>query len=275
MDFIIAGQTLDTTGTCGQADITMIVDGCTEDFTNPTPQFGVVGALDGDDRVSVRIGRDLLRAAEVADQSDLQGPNKRIRPTFQPGRNLLRVWGDEDEASGGEETHFFRINVLPYWELNGVRLSKDDDCQSTTARTAAQITDSDCILTTLNPAVFRLYNVINEYFNLYVDVNGDRISQRARRHRPGRAVHVGPRRRRERPGGQAGRQGQPAPRRNLRQQLLLLQGCSAQRLQSNLAYIGLFRESLDAPQMACCSFLSEVEGLRFVLHLTGLLTHRN
>ena len=175
VDFIIAGQLMDTTGTCSEADITMIADGCTHDITNPMPQFGVVGTLDGGDRVSVRIGRDLAGLANVADQSDLQGLNKRITPTFQPGRNLLRVWGDENEAPGGGEAHFFRTNVLPYWELNGERLSKDSACQSTTSRTAAQITDSDCILTTFKDAEFRFYNVINEHFNAYVDLNGDRV----------------------------------------------------------------------------------------------------
>ncbi len=171
VEFIIAGQTLDTTGTCSETDITQIAAGCTEDITNPMPQFGVVGTLDSDDRVEVRIGRDLAGLTSVAYESDLQGLNKRITPTFQPGRNLLRVWGDEDGDSGGTEQHFFRINVVPYWELNGDQLSKDDDCQSTTARTAAQITDSDCILTTLDPAVFRFYNVISDHFNAYVDLN--------------------------------------------------------------------------------------------------------
>ena len=93
--------------------------------------------------------------------------------TLPEGRNLLRVWGDEETGHG--EEHFFRVNVVPYWELNGVRLSKDDDCQSTTVRTAAQITDSDCILTTFEDAEFRLYNVINEHFNVSVDVNGDNV----------------------------------------------------------------------------------------------------
>ena len=172
VEFIIAGQTLDTTGMCSETDITQIAAGCTEDITNPMPQFGVVGTLDSDDEVTVRIGRTFTGSTEVADESDLQGPNKRINPTFQPGRNLLRVWGDEDgSGSTAAEQHFFRINVVPYWELNGVRLSKDDDCQSTTARTAAQITDSDCILTTLDPAVFRFYNVISDHFNAYVDLN--------------------------------------------------------------------------------------------------------
>ena len=178
VDFIIAGQMMDTTGTCSETDIAQIADGCTHNTTNPTPQFGVVGTLGSNAGVQVSIGRNLAGAfgSQVADQSDLQGLNKRINPTFQPGRNLLEIFGDEDTTiSGGGETHYFRINVVPYWELNGERLSKDSDCQSTTGRTAAQITDSDCILTTFNPAELRLYNVINEHYNVYVDVNGSNV----------------------------------------------------------------------------------------------------
>ena len=37
VEFIIAGQTLDTTGTCSETDITQIAAGCTEDITNPMP----------------------------------------------------------------------------------------------------------------------------------------------------------------------------------------------------------------------------------------------
>ena len=52
VEFIIAGQTLDTTGTCSEGDITQIAAECTENITNPMPQFGVVGTLDSDDEVS-------------------------------------------------------------------------------------------------------------------------------------------------------------------------------------------------------------------------------
>ena len=171
VDFIIAGQMMDTTGTCNVTDITMIADGCTHDITNPMPQFGVVGTLDTDDRVSVKVGRDFAGLTDVADQSDLQGENQRILLDLQPGRNLLRVWGDENEAPGGTEQHFFRINVVPYWELDGERLSKDSACRSATTRTAAEITDSKCILTNFKPGFFRFHNVISDQFNAYVDVN--------------------------------------------------------------------------------------------------------
>ena len=175
VEFIIAGQTLDTTGTCSEGDITQIAAECTENITNPMPQFGVVGTLDSDDEVSVRIGRTFTVSTVVADESDLQGPNKRINPTFQPGRNILTIWGDEDgSGSTAAEQHFFRINVVPYWEWNGERLSKDSDCRDTVANAPAvdDITDDDCIVTQFgNTAELRFFNVINEHFNVYVEVN--------------------------------------------------------------------------------------------------------
>ena len=143
------------------------------------PQFGVVGTLDSDDEVSVRIGRTFTVSTEVADESDLQGPNKRINPTFQPGRNILTIWGDEDgSGSTAAEQHFFRINVVPYWEWNGERLSKDSDCRDTTANAPAvdEITDDDCIVTQSgNTAELRFFNVIKEHFNVYVEVNGTNV----------------------------------------------------------------------------------------------------
>ena len=179
VEFIIAGQTLDTTGTCIETDITMIADECTENITNPMPQFGVVGTLDGNDLVLVGIGRNLAGLAQVADQSDLQGLNKRINPTFQPGRNLLRVWGDEDGDPSASEAHYFRVNVVPYWEWNGNILSKDSDCRDTTANAPAvdEITDDDCIVAPQfgNTAELRFFNVINEHFNVYVEVNGTNV----------------------------------------------------------------------------------------------------
>ena len=176
VEFIIAGQTLDTTGTCSEGDITQIAAECTENITNPMPQFGVVGTLDSDDEVSVRIGRTFAVSTVVADESDLQGPNKRINPTFQPGRNILTIWGDEDgSGSTAAEQHFFRINVVPYWEWNGERLSKDSDCRDTTANapTVDEITDDDCIVAPEfgNTAELRFFNVINDHFNVYVEVN--------------------------------------------------------------------------------------------------------
>ncbi len=90
----------------------------------------------------------------------------------------MRVWGDEDEVSGGEETHFYRVNVLPYWEWNGERLSKDSDCRDTTANAPAvgEITDADCIVKKLgDTAEVQFFNVIQEHFNVYVDVNGTNV----------------------------------------------------------------------------------------------------
>ena len=179
VDFIIAGQMMDTTGTCSEDDIDQIGDACIHDITNPMPQFGVVGTLDTDDRVSVRIGRDLAGLANVADQSDLQGANERIRLDLESGRHLMRIWGDENTEPGGAEAHFFRINVVPYWEWNGERLSKDSDCRDTTANapTVDEITDDDCIVAPQfgNTAELRFFNVINEHFNVYVEVNGTNV----------------------------------------------------------------------------------------------------
>ena len=90
----------------------------------------------------------------------------------------MRVWGDENDEPGGEETHFFRVNVVPYWEWNGNRLSKDSDCRDTTANapTVDEITDADCIVTQFgNTAELRFFNVINEHFNVYVGVNGTNV----------------------------------------------------------------------------------------------------
>ena len=76
----------------------------------------------------------------------------------------MRLWGDEDGQSGGSEEHFYRVNVVPYWE----------PCPTATApcpratiavpnptRTAAQITDDDCIVTQVgNAPKFGFGNVI-------------------------------------------------------------------------------------------------------------------
>ena len=77
------------------------------------------------------------------------------------------------------EQHFFRINVVPYWEWNSERLSKDSDCRDTTANAPAvgDITDADCIVAPQfgNTAELRFFNVINEHFNVYVEVNGTNV----------------------------------------------------------------------------------------------------
>ena len=65
---------------------------------------------------------------------------------------------------------------MPYWELNGDRLSKSDDCRAATDRTAAQITENNCIVTQFgNTATIRFHNVIKDQFNVYVHVNGNQV----------------------------------------------------------------------------------------------------
>ena len=74
------------------------------------------------------------------------------------------------------EEHFYRVNVVPYWELNGDRLSKSDDCRSEPDRTAGQITDDDCIVRQYgSDATIRFHNVITDQFNVYVHVNGTQV----------------------------------------------------------------------------------------------------
>ena len=175
--FFLEGEELDTTGTCSESDITAITDDCTLDFDSTVLHVTTGGSLDTDDRIDIKIGRDLSEvnaASTSVDQDDLPGGLGRVPVTFQVGRNLMRVWGDEDEVSGGEETHFYRVNVLPYWEWNGERLSKDSDCRDTTSNAPAvgDITDADCIVKKLgDTAEVRFFNVIKEQFNVYVEVN--------------------------------------------------------------------------------------------------------
>ena len=175
--FFLEGEELDTTGTCSESDITAITDDCTLDFDSTVLHVTTGGSLDTDDRIDIKIGRDLSEvnaASTSVDQDDLPGGLGRVPVTFQVGRNLMRVWGDEDEVSGGEETHFYRVNVLPYWEWNGERLSKDSDCRDTTSNAPAvgDITDADCIVKKLgDTAELRFFNVIKEQFNVYVEVN--------------------------------------------------------------------------------------------------------
>ena len=178
VEFTLDGQELDTTGTCSETDVTTISAGCTINIETKSPVFAVDGTLDSDDRIGIRTGRDLAAAqaaSEIATAEDLRGTNQTVTLTFPEGRSLLRLFGDENEVSGGSELHFFRVNVVPYWELSGHRLSKDSACQSITTRTAAQITDSKCILTNFKTGSFSFHNVLSEHFNVYVDVNTVRI----------------------------------------------------------------------------------------------------
>ena len=175
VEFILDAQQLDTTGTCGESDITAIVDGYTINIETKSPVFAVQGTVDSDDRINIKTGRDKTAvdaASNIADENDLRGTDQTVTLTLPEGRSLLRLWGDDDEVAGDEEEHFFRVNVTPYWEWNGDRLSKDSACQSATARTATQITNTDCILTQIgNTAELQFHNVINNHFNAYVDVN--------------------------------------------------------------------------------------------------------
>ena len=178
-EFTLDGKDLDTTGTCNQDNIVQITDACTINIDTTTVIFAVDGTLDSNDRLTVKIGRDKAAVdsvSTVADESDLRGTDQTVTLTFPAGRSLMRLWGDEDGTSGGSEEHFYRVNVLPYWELNGDRLSKSDVCRSATARTAAQITDADCIVTQFgNAATIRFHNVVTAQFNVYVYVNETRV----------------------------------------------------------------------------------------------------
>ena len=177
-EITLDSQALDTDTACNMDDVASIPEGCTVNIETKSPVFAVVGTVDTDDLIAITTGRDKAAvdaASESADESGLRGDDQTVALTFPEGRSLLQVVTDEDEAAGGEETHYFKVNVVPHWELNGQRLSKDSACQSATARTAAQITDSKCILTNFKAGSLRFHNVINQHFNVYVDVNGDRV----------------------------------------------------------------------------------------------------
>ena len=178
-EFTLDGKDLDTTGVCNEDSIGDIAAACTINIDTRSPVFAVVGTLDSDDRLSVTTGRDQAAvdaATAAADQSTLRGTDQSVSLTIAAGRNLLRLWGDEDGSPGGSEEHFYRVNVLPYWELNGDRLSKSDDCQSTTTRTAADIADADCIVKQFgNTAELQFHNVLSEHFDVYVSLNGTEI----------------------------------------------------------------------------------------------------
>ena len=178
-EFNLDGEDLDTTGTCDETDIAAIAAGCTINIETKSPVLVVVGSIDLDDRLSIKTGRDKAAvdaATTIVNQDGFVGAVPSATLTFPEGRNLMRIWGDEDTSPGGSEEHFFRVNVVPHWEWNGDRLSKDTACQSTSSRTAAQITDEDCIATQSgNAADLRFHNTIRDQYNVYVDVNGARV----------------------------------------------------------------------------------------------------
>ena len=178
-EFTLDGQTLDTTGTCNKEVIGDIADACTINIDTKTPVFAVDGTLDSDDRLTVKTGRDKLTvdaATESISEGQLRGADQTVTLPLPEGTSLMRLWGDDDEVAGGEEEHFFRVNVVPYWESNGDRLSKNSGCQSATDRTVTQITDTDCILTQIgNTAELQFRNVLEDHYNVYVDVNGTTV----------------------------------------------------------------------------------------------------
>ena len=236
VEFTLAGEDLDTIGTCSETDVASISDACTINIETKSPVLAVDGTVDSDDWIIVRTNRNLAEMnADIAattdpaaDQDDLRGEDQTVTLTFPEGRSLLRIFGDEDETFGGGELYHFRVNVVPYWEMNGQRLSKDSACQATTANapTVDEITDEKCIIRQSGRVgSFRFYNVIKEQFNEYVDVNATRIISE-----PETTTLIGRFARRCSAGrnqpdkDQACRRGQPAPRRSLRRQILLLQG---------------------------------------------------
>ena len=178
VDFTLDGQELDTTGTCSESDIASISDACTINIETKSTVFALDGTLGSNDGTRIRIGRDLaaaLAASQVAGDTDFRDTDATVTLTFPEGRSLLRLFGYEDTITTGE-LHFFRVNVVPYWEWNGEQLSKDSDCQATTAPAVTAITDEDCILTQFgNTGSLQFFNVIQEQFNVYVDVNGDTV----------------------------------------------------------------------------------------------------
>ena len=117
-DFTLAGQDLDTgDSNCLEDTIGDITDACTIDIDTTTVIFAVVGTLDSNDRLNVKIGRDKAAvdaASNAVDASDLVGADAEATLTFQVGRNLMRLWGDEDGPGGSSsEEHFYRVNVYP------------------------------------------------------------------------------------------------------------------------------------------------------------------
>ena len=173
-EFTLDGQTLDTTGTCNESDIASVSATCTIDIFDTTVALQLDGTPVGSPEFTFHITRTfslITVDTGVADEGDFSNDGDSVDLTFEAGRNLFYLY-DLDTDTG----HYFRVNVVPYWELNGDRLSKSDDCRAATDRTAAQITDDDCIVTQFgNAPTIRFHNVIKDQFNVYVHVNGIRV----------------------------------------------------------------------------------------------------
>ena len=125
-ELTLDGQDLKTDGTCNEDAIGNITDACTINIDTTTATFAVVGTLDSDDRLTVKIGRDKAAvdaASESADESDLRGTDQTVTLTFPAGISLMRVWGDENTSPGGSEEHFYRVNVRRIATIEAVKPS--------------------------------------------------------------------------------------------------------------------------------------------------------
>ena len=176
VDFTLDGKALDTTGTCSETDVASISDGCTVNIIIKEPVFAVVGTVDSDDRLSIKTGRDKTAvdgASTSADESDLRGADQTVILTLPEGRSLMRLWGDEDEASGDSEEHFYRVNVLPSWTLDGQTLPTHPDCRQDKDASNPDYSSANCSVQTGKTGPdFQFVNTLHDHYNVYVYVNG-------------------------------------------------------------------------------------------------------
>ena len=176
-EFTLGGQSLDTTGTCSEDDVADISSGCTVNVVELETRFEVDGTLDSDDRLNVKTGRDKNNLTQYVNDSDLRGTDQGVDLTFLPGRNLLRLWGDEDESSGGGQEHFFRVNA-PTWSIGGVGVFHDkcgDDYQPRSIASECHIRASALTLDTSSGAEGTRVKLVvtNGGDPIYAQVNSD------------------------------------------------------------------------------------------------------
>ena len=178
VDFTLGGQALDTSGSNCQADLFAdIGSGCTINLLTTGATLAIVGTYDSNDRMSVRTGRDKDNLTTVAEGNieDLDGTSD-LDLTFEPGRNLLRLWGDEDGNAGGAKEHFYRVNVLPTWTLDGQTISRHADCRQAEDAANPVTSSAECMTQTADSTPdFQFVNVDAAHFDVYLDVNGNRI----------------------------------------------------------------------------------------------------
>ena len=177
VDFTLDGKALDTTGTCSQTDVGSISDDCTINILIKSPVFAVVGTLDSNDRITIKTGRDKAAvdaASNIADENDLRGTDQTVTLSFPEGSSLMRLWGDEDGTAGGGEEHFYRVNVLPSWTLDGQTLPTHSDCRQDKDATNPDYSSANCSVQTgkTNPN-FQFVNTLHAHYNVYVYVNGN------------------------------------------------------------------------------------------------------